>query len=362
MKAIILSVLIISFVVFLYGSTRLTSELDFWGRMGDEDAVADFQTGFRWTPSLQLRGQDWGIWYPKVQLDADFRWQRTQEDATMATRTDAEFYRWWAGLMTPQFELRGGLQQLNFGPAQLLRNLRWFDNIDPRDPQKRTRGVTGFLGRYYFLDNTNIWLWGILGEDNPKGLELWPSRRDHWEFGGRLQLPLLAGEVGTAYHVRSLAGVDVDEHRFGLDGRWDPGVGLWFEAMTVLTGQPEFPVPGFCRRQVSITIGSDYTFAWGNGLHILGEHAHSGISYTDEFGENTRVRVTALSADYPFGMLDTVILYGFWDWDAEALDAVLSWRRMYDYLSVYLDVSLTSRDNNEPESGFEISLRFVYNM
>ncbi|MGB8490409.1 MAG: hypothetical protein WCE64_05075, partial [Bacteroidales bacterium] len=68
-------------------------------------------------------------------------------------------YRLWARYSTDQLEIRAGLQKLNFGSASILRPLMWFDKIDPRDPLKLTDGVWGILGRYYFLNNADIWLW-----------------------------------------------------------------------------------------------------------------------------------------------------------------------------------------------------------
>ena len=68
-------------------------------------------------------------------------------------------YRLWARYSGNQFELRAGLQKINFGSASMLRPLMWFDQIDPRDPLRLTDGVWGVLGRYYFLNNFNIWAW-----------------------------------------------------------------------------------------------------------------------------------------------------------------------------------------------------------
>jgi len=55
----------------------------------------------------------------------------------------------WIRLSTKQFELRAGLQKINFGSATLLRPLMWFDKIDPRDPLQLTDGVYALLARYY---------------------------------------------------------------------------------------------------------------------------------------------------------------------------------------------------------------------
>ncbi len=85
-------------------------------------------------------------------------------------------YRLWARISANQFELRAGLQKINFGSASMLRPLMWFDQVDPRDPLQLTDGVWGMLGRYYFLNNTNIWFWILYGNNDPKG---WESLGSH---------------------------------------------------------------------------------------------------------------------------------------------------------------------------------------
>ena len=47
---------------------------------------------------------------------------------------DLDWYRLKLRFATNQTETQIGLQKLNFGPAQLLRSLQWFDQVDPRDP------------------------------------------------------------------------------------------------------------------------------------------------------------------------------------------------------------------------------------
>jgi hypothetical protein len=90
---------------------------------------------------------------------------------------DVSPYRLWARMSGPQYELRVGLQKINFGSASVLRPLMWFDTIDPRDPLQITSGVYGILGRYYFLNNANLWLWALIGNDEPKGWELIPTAK-----------------------------------------------------------------------------------------------------------------------------------------------------------------------------------------
>src|SRR6056297_139890 len=96
-------------------------------------------------------------------------------------------YRLWAKLSGNQFELRAGLQKINFGSARMIRPLMWFDRMDPKDPLQLTSGVYGLLGRYYFLNNANIWAWALYGNNETKGLEIVPSVKNSFEYGGRVQ-------------------------------------------------------------------------------------------------------------------------------------------------------------------------------
>ncbi len=95
-------------------------------------------------------------------------------------------YRLWGRYSSRQFEVRLGLQKINFGSAQLIRPLMWFDEVDPRDPLGLTDGVWGVLGRYYFLNNMNVWFWSLYGNKNARGWDFAPTNRDVPEFGGQI--------------------------------------------------------------------------------------------------------------------------------------------------------------------------------
>ncbi|MCX6259407.1 MAG: hypothetical protein NTY95_01030 [Bacteroidia bacterium] len=94
-------------------------------------------------------------------------------------------YRLWTRYSSDQFELRLGLQKINFGSASILRPLMWFDQMDPRDPLHLTNGVWALLARYYFLNNANVWLWGLYGNYDPRAWEMIPTNKKIPEFGGR---------------------------------------------------------------------------------------------------------------------------------------------------------------------------------
>lgn len=239
-------------------------------------------------------------------------------------------YRAWARFSTPRLEARVGLQKLNFGSAMLLRPLMWFDSVDPRDPLSLTDGVYGLLVRYSTRNNTSLWGWGLYGNGRPKGWESVPTREKTPEFGGRIQAPVPRGELAfTTHHRRAdfskgLSPIQsVPEHRYGLDGKWDLGPGVWFEGVLTHQGHPLIAKP----YQAALNIGADYTFGLGGGLHVLGEHFTM---------HNPRMRLLAATVSYPAGLLDTFSGIVYVDTDNRKAYNFASWKRTYDHWSFFV--------------------------
>ncbi len=292
------------------------------------------------------------------------------------TDGDVDLYRMWGRISTSRFEARLGLQKINFGSATLLRPLMWFDSIDPRDPLQLTDGVYGLLLRYYFLSNANVWLWGLYGNDNPKGWDFFPSKPESVEYGGRIQLPLGTGEWALTYHHRKMDpsrgpfdlaqnDIYVPEDRYALDGKWDLGIGLWFESTLTHQRTDLFPYSW----QRAINIGVDYTFGLGNGLHALSE-TFFYTSSEKALGSGESLTFSALSLGYPLGLLDNLSCIFYYDWDNQDFYSFLNWRRTYDNWTINI-IGFWNPDRfqiyqNLPENslyagkGFQIMVVFNY--
>jgi hypothetical protein len=257
-------------------------------------------------------------------------------------QTGIKPYRLTGRISSNQWELRAGLQKISFGTATMLRPLMWFDQIDPRDPLQLTDGVYGLLGRYYFLNNINIWLWGLVGNKEKRGWDLTPPSSEIPEYGGRIQLPFLSGEMGISMHHRSADfrslgyhgadSSDIPETRIGLDGKWDIGPGIWYEYVLKKTNT-ETRILSYMDQQLNI--GSDYTFAVGNGLNLTAEHL---LYSTDaRFFPGSRMRnFSALMVSYPFEMTDRISLMVYYNYENNEWYRFLSLQRQYDKLSLYL--------------------------
>ena len=263
-------------------------------------------------------------------------------------------YRVWMRYSNQHAELRLGLQKINFGSAQLLRPLMWFDSLDPRDPLQITEGVWGGLFRYYFKNNANLWLWILTGNEQRKGWE-WTANRKRFspEAGGRFQLPVPQGEAALTLHYRSstwipygtnapAAGIDTGEFRVGLDAKIDVGVGLCLES----TYQRLVKDAGLLNNQLAINVGADYTFAIGNGIGVNVEHLFSAIGDKRLMKEN-RTNMTALMLTYPIGLSDMISFIGMYGWEARKGYSFLGWKRDYDKVSINLNAFWNSKSGQQ---------------
>jgi hypothetical protein len=252
-------------------------------------------------------------------------------------------YRVSFRLYSEQWEIRTGLQKISFGSATLLRPLMWFDATDPRDPLKVTQGVYGTLARYYFLNNVNIWAWGLWGNRVKRGWDLTSTSINAPEFGGRLQLPLLSGEAGLSYHHRKAENLNISqalstdtlgfhsENKIGIDGKWTLVAGLWFEYVFKYNS---FKTSSLFTREHYLTLGADYTFGIGNGINLLIEHL---IYKGPESGSspNTTLNITASSLSYPLGLMNRISAMVYRSWSTKSWHSVLNLQRQYDNLSIY---------------------------
>ena len=332
-----------------------------WTAFNDEDL-----TGIRYIPELNIsypltgeRGID-----AFVSLNL-YTWGEFDSSATFEDNADLKLYRSWLRYSSSQFETRLGLQKINFGPAKIFRTLRWFDQLDIRDPLKLTEGVYAVLGRYYFLNNANIWLWGLYGNDNLKGLEAFETDEHKMEWGGRCQYPVPKGEAAFSFNRRYIDIEDWNnemsepmtdglENRFAIDGNWDIGIGLWFETsveeIKINSNQQEW--------RKCLTIGSDYTFE--SGVHLLCEHfVQSTGSEIDQSDE--KYDISALSLDYRFNIIDSINTIGYYDWDKEKSYYYVGWLRTYDNWQLNLSAFSNRDDDTSILSGEGVQCMLIYN-
>ncbi len=322
-------------------AAELKSQLSGWLSLNDISPITP-RLGLRWQPALSL-GQALGKgWSLDGELSLDIAaggaapgWSDPVFDG------EFQLYRLWLRLSSRRFEARLGLQKINFGSATVFRPLMWFDALDPRDPLQITAGARGLLLRYYFKNNANAWLWGLYGNTDAKGWETMPTARRVPEFGGRLQVPFLAGEAAATAHFRRSAamgdpaGPAVDESRFAFDGKWDLGFGFWIEGAFTHREDPapRFPAEGTSTHpwQRSLCLGVDYTFALGNGLYLLAEQFFSHGSASPLGTAARGPSFSALLARYPLGLLDSLTAVFYFDWLGKQAYNFASWQRTTDH-------------------------------
>lgn len=379
MKQFLLILILIILIMTIKGFSQglgFKGQLSAWGVTKPFD---DFQSqlGARYIPELSYGH----TFKEKYLLDAEvqlniYGYVYYNGDSI---KWDGQFdlFRGWVRFSSNRFSVRVGLQKINFGSAAMLRPLMWFDQIDPRDPLQLTEGVYAALGRYYFSNNANIWLWLLYGNDQRKGWEIFPSVKTIPEFGGRFQSPLFTGELAVSYHHR-VANTQSDlypelqtiedqaaENRLGLDGKWDLGVGLWFETAFI---HQDIEVPEL-RAKKMINIGMDYTIGIGSGLMVMAEQIWF-TSGEEFFNSSQRNSFTAISANYPVSIIDNLTYIFYYDWSNNGFYNFINWGMTWDNISLYIMAywnpdSFTLYQNLSDEStlytgkGFQV--QFVFN-
>jgi hypothetical protein len=323
---------------------RFKNQVSLWSTLNYVDKT-NTQLGARYIPTLSLSDslKNGRLLDAELSVNAygDLLFSGSNYDSASA---DISAYRFWVRYSGPRFEIRAGLQKINFGSAAILRPLMWFDRMDYRDPLQLTNGVYGVLGRYYFQGNINIWLWLLYGENKVKGWEIAPTLANTPEYGGRLQIPVSKGEMGLSFHhreadftsfytyVQHTGSTHYPENRIGLDGKWDLGPGLWYEYV-IKKNDPDNGVLG--EWETYFNAGLDYTFGIGNGLNLTTEF----FRYNNKeswHGENKDNNYSALAANYPFGLLNRISGAVYYNWTNREWYRFINLERSYDYWSFYL--------------------------
>jgi hypothetical protein len=250
----------------------------------------------------------------------------------------------------------------------------WFDQMDPRDPLKLTDGVWGALARYYFLNNANIWLWTLYGNDAPRGWDPIGSHAKIPEYGGRLQLPVRKGEIGITYHHRTAdsrpTGIPlpeiekIPENKFGFDAKWDLKTGVWIEASYT---KKERDVD-LLTNQLVVNTGIDYTFGLGNGLYIASELLMASHDRTP-FAFDATSYFSVLTANYGIGMFDKISTILYYDWKGGNIYSFINWQRQFDNIMLHAMAywnpdrfALPSQSQGENIfAGRGIQIMFVFN-
>ena len=346
-------------------SLRFNGQIVGWANVQMDNPVF-WQPGARFVPSL--------TWKQSITSNTTF-----DAEASLNIYGNADFrnfktdtlngqikpYRVWLRYSNQNFELRAGLQKINFGQARMFRPLMWFDGMDVRDPLQLTDGVYGLLAKYFFENNANIWAWGLLANENRKGWELFGSEKWKPELGGRVELPLLNGEIALSTHHRKVKAINLlssqlnnfqllNESRFGLDGKWDVGPGIWFENSTTITQVNNIQVP---RYQDMWNFGLDYTFPLGNGLGMTVEYLryHAGENFLTG---GITMQFAGGMFTYPLSVVDNLTLMLFYEPIANQLFNYASWSRNYDNWSIYAIVFVNPE--NAQMIGFQSGNRNLF--
>ena len=343
--AFIFCIILFSFEVFAQNDSakiHLNGQIVAWTTAQFENPLV-IQPGGRFVPSLIGKFNFTENSFFDFEASLNINGNVTIQDWKYTEATgQIKPYRVLARFGSDKIELRAGLQKINFGQAKMFRPLMWFDGMDVRDPLQLTDGVYGLLGKYYFNNNGSLWAWGLIGNKNTKGWEFNATEQWKPELGGRLELPLLKGEIALSTNYRKVHAINylssrwndyqlLNESRVGLDGKWDIGAGIWFENSTTITQKNNILIPRF---QDMWNLGIDYTLPLGNGLGLTVEYLryHAGNQF---FINGNSLNLIGSMFSYPLSIMDNLSLMLFYVPGQNMLFNYASWSRTYDKWSIY---------------------------
>ena len=368
-----------AFITFIstFCSAELQGQLSTIGDMRKTESGGVSQIGLRYIPTWSLV-VPWptAIFDTEISFDINSSFKRQHNNGS-SNNFKFNIYRFWIRRSTDNLEMRFGLQKITFGTARLFRPLMWFDKLDPRDPLQISEGVWAIRVRRDFSNNVNTSVWGLLWNNEPKGWELIPTKKNNIELGGRFQVPIWRGEIGFSTHSRIIGRNAVPSYlniatmskatpevKAALDGFFDIGVGLWFESSVVHADYgADFP-----NWQSMLTIGTDYTLAIGNGVTVTGEHFMYNVD-DKLFSMDTAIHMTGLMAMYPISLFNQISSILFYNWDAELAYFFISFQRIYDDWTINLNTFFSSKSDesfslNQSLSDFSsrgIQLMLIFN-
>ncbi len=330
---------VITTVLFSTATPLCADELDLSGQLTAQAIAVQSEQAWltplslTYMPQLAITDASTEAFSVDAYASARIHLQQSPNQANSYAQS-ADWYRLNVQFKTDHTDVVFGLQTLNFGPAVILRSLQWFDQVNPTDPTQSTLGVNALRVRHFLENGGILWLWTMAGNVASKGQEVVATSENTIEGGGRVQWPLANGELGVTSHLRktpamgftgTVAEDDLLESRIALDGRWDIGVGLWFESVLIDQGSN---AANNYRHQT--TLGSDYTFGFGNGLYVVAEHQITQFS-NHVLDWDSPDQTSVLHIRYPLNLLDSLSALSTVQWTDDIRTAHhVNWQRVYD--------------------------------
>ncbi len=123
----------------------------------------------------------------------------------------------------------------------------------------------------------------------------------------------------------------IGENRIGLDVRLDVTVGLWAEATWTHLNKNM----GVLTNQEMLTLGTDYTFAIGNGLGLTFEQF---IYASDQkaFAMDNTLSLSGISLSYPLTLFDNLRTVAYYDWNNTEGYYFADWQRQLNHFTFHI--------------------------
>lgn len=322
-KNLIITVLfVLSFLIFPQKGMGLDSSFEGRLRVGSlyYFSSPSFHKDFDSEVELRL-GLLGNVWEnERFQMDYELVGDIIQSDgpavqAGFRDETNIDFFRAWLRLDGGNFQVRGGRQNILFGAGSIFRPLGFFDTRDVTGVIPQTRGVDSIRSSYFFDPSSFVQAWLV------------PANKDDRMIAGlRWEGPLAGMDAGAViqYHpetdLEDLPDFSSELFQTGFHLKGEYEIGFWTEGrIDVQLGRKDQA------KRLNLTLGIDYTFNIGEGLHVLLEYFISdrGKNFIQPgLGDDLTVQQVGILFDQPVGIDIKWQLFFILDIDDKTFQAI----------------------------------------
>ncbi len=223
---------------------------------------------------------------------------------------DHGFHRLSMRVSNNKFEFVLGKQKINFGEAQILRIVDWYDTVNYFDVSAYTKGTTGALLKVYPDMESALWSWYNITNTYESNRLFKLHDADEADFGLRYERDFSRISSGLSFENIGRENAENKRYkgrRIALDVKADAYLGFWTEMQQYFVDEP--PVSAKEDMESSLMTGADYTFSVGNGLYTMAEYRISSGLYDKFSGMESDTEDICLILDYPVSIMYSDMFY-----------------------------------------------------
>ena len=291
--------------------------------------------------------------------DLDYRILKKQK---AVGEIDGNIHRLGFRATNDKFEFVLGKQKINFGEAQVLRVINWYDTVDYFDISSYTQGTWSILTKFYPDWESALWGWYNKTNTHESDSDFEFNKIEECDFGFRYERDFSKFSSGLSFEKigrdSSIQG-RYKGRKFAFDLKVDTYIGLWTEMQRYTVEKSDMFEEA--RQNTCVMTGADYTFPIGNGLYTMTEYRLSSDFQKKASDFCKSSEDVCLVLDYPISIMYSNMFSAIYH-TSEIKDMLPEFTMLYsvkytkDLYIINLQTILSySQFDEKPELGIQLS-------